>query len=519
MQPRLIETIGSFNLVDWNGRCYGFPHGIAFDFTKDDINTISDAIVEGKDSAEVKALILNKYRSFIPHKWGLEDAVQEHSRLDELGLPEVIEIEPIHSCNLRCVMCHVPYEKLSKKRIDVPTLLRQMKGLEGRWVILGSSYEPTVHPDFVRLANGLSELGFKLNMCTNGSLFSDKLIANIRGINLKSLVLSFDGATKKTYESIRDGAKFDQVLERIGNLKTAFGNKATYFSVNQTLMRSNIEEVCQSVELWERMGFDHLGLIHMRIRAESKRQQAELLSREMDYANRLLDKAALRLVENNYQLVLSSPGFRTSPLRNQYPQFFAESVVHSDNPLYRVPVNPGDYFQNGAFPGMSVPCRSPFKYAKIGYDGNVILCCRFTIGNIYEEDFKDIWFGEVAQNLRRSIVSTPGFCETCDYYRFCIKAGEIDLSLNANFFASSNILSQEDAVRIQSGTLLRRIAGRLPPSIGYKVRQMIRRQAFGSGVAESILTKSDGQIISMFFRAAIDAYIKKPFARIFDKQE
>lgn len=62
---------------------------------------------------------------------GMEDLIQVHAELDELDLPEVIEIEPIHSCNFRCVMCHEPYEKLSKKRIDVSTLLRQMVGFGG----------------------------------------------------------------------------------------------------------------------------------------------------------------------------------------------------------------------------------------------------------------------------------------------------------------------------------------------------------------------------------------------------
>lgn len=50
-----------------------------------------------------------------------------------------------------------------------------------------------------------------------------------------------------------------------------------------------------------------------------------------------------------------------------------------------------------------IACRSPFKFAKIDYDKLTILCQRYAVGNIYETNFKDIWFGVKANNLRKSI--------------------------------------------------------------------------------------------------------------------
>src|SRR5438128_1799225 len=64
---------------------------------------------------------------------------------DVLGPPEFIEIEPIHTCNLRCVMCHVSYESLSKVRLD-PAFTDKMVGFEGRWAVIGGEYEPVAHP-------------------------------------------------------------------------------------------------------------------------------------------------------------------------------------------------------------------------------------------------------------------------------------------------------------------------------------------------------------------------------------
>ena len=58
----------------------------------------------------------------------------------EPGLPELIEVEPVHTCNLRCIMCHVPYEKMSKQKLDVDRTLEHLKGVDGRWMTIGSMY-------------------------------------------------------------------------------------------------------------------------------------------------------------------------------------------------------------------------------------------------------------------------------------------------------------------------------------------------------------------------------------------
>ena len=79
-----------------------------------------------------------------------------------------------------------------------------------------------------------------------------------------------------------------------------------------------------------------------------------------------------------------------------------------------------------------------------------------------------------------------------------------------------SVQAQEGTIKIQGGTLLRRMVGRLPPSILYKIRGLIRQQSFSNGTAGGpLVTKSDGQLSDMLFRAAVDTYIKKPLAYIF----
>ena len=82
----------------------------------------------------------------------------------------------------------------------------------------------------------------------------------------------------------------------------------------------------------------------------------------------------------------------------------------------------------------------PFKFAKINFNGDVLLCQKFVVGNIYQSSFADIWFGKEATRVRAG-VTMPGnekTCHTCHHYRFCVKAGEIDTHEEENFRAWAN---------------------------------------------------------------------------------
>ena len=68
---------------------------------------------------------------------------------------------------------------------------------------------------------------------------------------------------------------------------------------------------------------------------------------------------------------------------------------------------------------------------------------------------------------------------------------------------------------LKGGTMLRRLASRLPPSVLSRIRNLIRRQSIADGVAGGpLITRSDGQLTGMLIRATVDAYIRRPLARM-----
>jgi len=357
--------------------------------------------------------------------------------LTEFDLPELIRIEPIHTCNLRCIMCHVSYEQLSNAKLDIPLALKHLQGLEGKWIDLGSTHEPTAHPQFAQLIQGLSAQGAKLSMTTNGTLLTPSLTQKIAKCNFEKITISFDSARKETYESIRRNANYDRTLAQVLRLKEEFSKSSSspYFVVNNTLMKRSLDEIVESVDLWEKYDFDHLFFIVMAMRDLNEMLLAENLESCMDVVYEKLDEAALKVIEKEYKITIGSASFtRPSPIKERYSQNFWAHCVKSNHPKAKFPFEPISYFQNGKYPGMHVACRSPFKTARIDYHGNVLLCQdQFIIGNIHEQNFVDIWYGEKAREVRSALLRSPKTCSACDYYRFCIQSAYIDYNRPENF--------------------------------------------------------------------------------------
>lgn len=354
----------------------------------------------------------------------------EAARLDSLALPEIIEIEPIHFCNFNCIMCHVHFEgAMSRRKLDLDIVLKRLKsaGLEEKWLLIASGYEGTAHPDFAHFANGVSDIGMKLELTTNGSLLTKKLVSEIKDANFKYVTLSFDGSTKETFEYIREGSNFERTVGNIENFRESLRPHGTYFNVNHTTMQRNLDEIPDTVRFWDDRDIDQIFFIGMRVRPVDGKHQAEGIADDVDRVIERLEEAADLVINERRRITLASPFFLQSTINETHPGALHHHVVKSKHPDVRIALNPRSYYQNGSYPGMAVECRSPFKFARIDYNGDVFLCQKFNIGNILEQEFTDIWYGEKADKVRELVLAGGSVCQACDHYRLCVKADELDV--------------------------------------------------------------------------------------------
>jgi radical SAM protein with 4Fe4S-binding SPASM domain len=363
----------------------------------------------------------------------------------DVPLPELLEIEPIHNCNLRCIMCHVSYEDLTRKKIDVEPVLKNLSGLRGKWVAVGSAYEPMAHPQFTELARGLTDLDMKIDLTTNGTFFTDNVIKQIKDCNFKYITISFDGIRPQTYEAIRRGADFQRTMEKILRFKDAVSRHKVDFRLNYTVLQSNIDEIPEAVDYWEKQGFESIGFIVMVLRNDNDLLRRESVTPMMDRLSEKLLEGARRVIEGKYRITMSTSGdffHKPSALKAKYPGAFLDNRVRSDHPESKDPWTSRIAFQRGEYPGMPVNCKSPFTFARVFYDGEVELCYQFKVGNLERQDFDQIWYGEQAKKVRQAVMRNAKICHNCDYFRFCISSGEIDYQNEENTVNAEALLQQ-----------------------------------------------------------------------------
>ena len=127
-----------------------------------------------------------------------------------------VYIEPTSKCNLACQTCirntwTEPLGSMEMETLD--RLVEQLRGFSSlQAVMFGGFGEPMAHPEILSMIRRVKSLGVRVEMVTNGTLLDERTIRDLFGTRLDMLWISFDGADGESFESIRQGASFRQVM-------------------------------------------------------------------------------------------------------------------------------------------------------------------------------------------------------------------------------------------------------------------------------------------------------------------
>ena len=163
-------------------------------------------------------------------------------------------------CNLRCVMCRTHnIFNLPKDSIGAARAIEAIKPYLHlvREIKFSGDSEPFFVPE-VRdfLFNFPQEeyphLGFVI--LTNGLLVDEKVLERISQLNIEAIIVSMDGATKETYESIRQNGKWECLMDNLEAISEKLTRGETgCFSITMTVMRENIDEMMDFYQLAKRL--------------------------------------------------------------------------------------------------------------------------------------------------------------------------------------------------------------------------------------------------------------------------
>lgn len=134
-------------------------------------------------------------------------------RIDDFAAPTMVTWQLTRDCNLACLHCctdsapgkALPNE-LSRER--ALKLAREIvaAGVPYAMIVGG---EPTLVPHFAEVCRVLSDGGVLLKIETNGMAFDPSVL---KGLAVRSVQISLDGATQETYAKQRPGGDLGRVL-------------------------------------------------------------------------------------------------------------------------------------------------------------------------------------------------------------------------------------------------------------------------------------------------------------------
>lgn len=304
--------------------------------------------------------------------------------------PQCIEVETTTVCNFKCVFCEHTYwqEKAQHMSYDQFTyILDQFPDL--KWIGVSGIGQSYLNPDYPRILDLCKSRGIYIEQYDHCYYLNSDRARHIVEIGLDKILVSFDAATKETYDVVRVGSDWDTVLRNVkelDNWKKRLHSHWPEIYFHFVICKSNIHEVVMHLELLNKLKIDVASV------------QFSRMLHDLNQENLFVE----------------------------IPPNLQDEVMRKSAEL-NIPVN-----WNANVSSCKPPQRTctAWQMPFIFVDGTVISCCALneqndrpwqretSLGNIFKQDFREIWYGEKYQQLRQGLKDggCPSGCGRCPIY-------------------------------------------------------------------------------------------------------
>lgn len=181
--------------------------------------------------------------------WGY---LRRHSKLNALPVEYIVETTA--KCNLYCPMC--PRENHPQPKEDMAAeifdRLVAETGRSAEHMMLIGLGEPFLDPAIFERIEYCARHKISTLLSTNGTLLDEQMADRLLRGPLEHVTLSFDGATKESFEFYRKGARFEKVRDnfvRFCRMKKERGSRIEVV-VQMVRMERNAGEVQEFMRFW-----------------------------------------------------------------------------------------------------------------------------------------------------------------------------------------------------------------------------------------------------------------------------
>lgn len=308
-----------------------------------------------------------------------------------LAGPEYIRINPMGTvCNHTCPMCWLqhldPQELIRKKKEDRETGLKleeYVRFFDGmtaglKEVNLVGGGEPLVHRECTGIMREIKKRGWTGSLISNVSLLKEDIARQMIEMRWDSVRASVHAGDAETYKAIQGVDHFDamrQNLKTYDRLRREAGVQAQCtIGIYHVLQHENIPHIERLFEIAEEVGADHIEFEKI-----IPYDAGKVLSPEE------VHMAREKLLACARDSRIPSNTFHALPVLEH-----EEDALRGNKPF---------------IPAKS--CSVGYDQSFITSDGNVLPCCYSTevMGNVRENSFKEIWYGEKYHNFRNRLIN------------------------------------------------------------------------------------------------------------------
>ena len=323
------------------------------------------------------------------------------------SLPTWINTTNSTVCNLACSFC----PQASGKGVDIkmtePVYRRVLDELypAAEIVQLSAYGEPMMTPALPEKFADMERFGVKLEMVTNATLMKgEALLARMARI-MGLLTVSIDGASARTYDALRVGGSFDEVVANVRaynrqrHALPAAQRAPLHF--NTILMKRTLAELPDFLKLAKDLDAQHVTVMHLVLMEPWARD--EMLDGSREWKER-----------TNEVLARAAETARSLGLSVNFP------------PPYRLD-GPGEK----APPPAPIRCWFLWQRMYVGPAGEVVPCCLAGIhknGDVARSDFFAEWNSPLYREMRRRVHSPDPYppCATCYLVHRNTDVGDFD---------------------------------------------------------------------------------------------
>jgi MoaA/NifB/PqqE/SkfB family radical SAM enzyme len=321
--------------------------------------------------------------------------------------PEIVQFDITNRCNNNCLCCwnnspllgEPSVERKKEKEYELPfdlikKTIGELREMGTRILFLAGGGEPFMHPQIMEILRYAKQSNMRIFINTNFTLLDKERAKEIVDLKIDHIHVSLLAGTAKTYCLVHPNKteetfyKMTEVLQYIAQLKKEKNqhlyNPLPHINLYYVIFNKNYEDINRIVDL------------AIAIKADSiEFTPIDVIPNKTDVL--LLNKEQIARVTKdvNYQLRRLDRYNEHEPVKTLIEQ--------SDSFLKRIQ-SPAAL--KGKYESKTItkqPCYVGWAFVRILANGNVNPCLkahRISVGNIYQDSFKDIWNSQEQQLFR-----------------------------------------------------------------------------------------------------------------------